>query len=232
MEKKSNRWKIFSSGIIANNPTFVMFLGTCPVLATTSSLSSAFGMGVAVIAVLFMTNLIISLLRKWIPNEVRIPVFIVIIATVVTIVQMFMEAYTYDLAKTLGVYLSIVVVNCIILGRAEAFASKNNPVDSILDALGVGIGFLLAVIIVSVCREVVGTGALAFTNPLNNTVIFNFRIFPEKYAINIFTQNTGAFIMYGLITAAAVAITSAVKTSKDKKQKATKKPQPAQGGSI
>ncbi len=222
VNNKPNKLKIFLNGLVNENPAFVLFLGMCPVLATTSSFSSAFGMGLAVTLVLLLTNLIISLIRKWVPDEIRIPVFIIIIAAVVTLVQMLMNAYTYELAQTLGVYLSIVVVNCIILGRAEAFASKpeNSPLDSIIDALGNGLGFLFAVVIVSIFREIIGTGGLAFADPFSGKILFAWKSgFLEKYKITLFTQNSGAFLMLGFLTAAFVAIQNGVKARKERKAK-------------
>ncbi|NLI94461.1 MAG: electron transport complex subunit RsxE [Erysipelotrichaceae bacterium] len=222
--KSGKKLKVFLNGLIHENPIFVLFLGMCPVLATTSSFSSAFGMGLAVIVVLVLTNLIISLIRRWVPDEIRIPVFIIIIAAVVSIVEMLMYAYTFTLAETLGVYLSIIVVNCIILGRAEAFASKveNSPLDSIVDALGNGLGFFLVVVILSVFREIIGTGGLAFANPFSGATLFDVQLFPQKYAISLFTQNAGAFIMLGFLVAAFVAIQSAIKANKEKKAKQAK----------
>ena len=208
--------KIFTSGIFTSNPIFVLFLGMCPVLATTSSFSTAFGMGLAVTAVLMLTNILISAIRKLVPNEVRIPVYIVVIATVVTIIEMIMKAFTPDLAATLGIYLSIIVVNCIILGRAEAFASKNSVLDSFLDGIGTGLGFLAGLLIISLLREVIGTGALKFQEPFANTVLFNIRLFPQDYAISLFTQNAGAFLMLGLVAASINALKGPIQRFKDK----------------
>ena len=153
---------IVLEGIVKNNTTFVALLGLCSILAVSSRLSDAFGMGMAVILVLVLTNLIISLIRKITPNDIRIPVFIVIIASVVTIIQMLMQAFTPDLALSLGVYLPLIVVNCIIMARAEVFASKNNPLDSLLDAVGSGIGYFLSIIALAALRELLGTGGIAF----------------------------------------------------------------------
>lgn len=218
-ENSNNKLKIFLNGLVYENPTFVLFLGMCPILATTSTFSAAFGMGLAVTIVLLLTNLIISLIRKWVPNEIRIPVFIIVIAAVVSVVEMLMYAYTFTLAETLGVYLSIIVVNCIILGRAEAFASKveNSPLDSIIDGLGNGLGFFFAVVLISLFREIIGTGGLAFSNPFTNQVLFDLQIFPKEYAISLFTQNAGAFLMLGFLVAAFVAIQDGVKSHKAKK---------------
>ena len=155
----------------------------------------------AVICVLLMSNFIISLLRKIIPNEIRIPVFIVIIATLVKCVQMLMNAYTPALYESLGVFIPLIVVNCIILGRAESFASKNGVVDSILDALGMGLGYTFAVLIISFFRELIGTGGLSLYNPFDaSQIIFQFSFFSD-YAISLFTQPAGAFMTLGTILA-------------------------------
>ena len=158
---KNSKASIFLNGIIKENPVLVLLLGTCPTLATTGSVVSAFAMGVAATAVLFCSNMVISALRKAIPDKVRIPCYIVVIAGFVTIVQMLMEAYLPDLYNMLGIYLALIVVNCIILGRAEMFARKNNVFDSALDGLGMGIGFTLALVLMASFREVLGAGSWA-----------------------------------------------------------------------
>ena len=195
------KFDIFKKGLIAENPIFVLLLGLCSSLAITTSLTNAIGMGMAVICVLLMSNFIISLLRKIIPNEIRIPVFIVIIATLVKCVQMIMNAYTPELYESLGVFIPLIVVNCIILGRAESFASKNGVLDSILDALGMGLGYTLAVVIISFFRELIGTGGLSLYNPFDaSQVIFQVSFFSD-YAISLFTQPAGAFLTLGTILA-------------------------------
>ena len=156
-----NKASIFLNGIIKENPVLVLLLGTCPTLATTGSVVSAFAMGVAATAVLFCSNIVISALRKAIPDKVRIPCYIVVIAGFVTVVQMLMEAYLPDLYNMLGIYLALIVVNCIILGRAEMFARKNNVFDSALDGLGMGLGFTFALILMASFREVLGAGSWA-----------------------------------------------------------------------
>lgn len=195
------KFDVFKKGLFAENPIFVLLLGLCSSLAITTSLTNAIGMGMAVICVLLMSNFIISLLRKIIPNEIRIPVFIVIIATLVKCVQMIMNAYTPALYESLGVFIPLIVVNCIILGRAESFASKNGVVDSILDALGMGIGYTFAVVIISFFRELIGTGGLSLYNPFDaSQIIFQFNFFGD-YAVSLFTQPAGAFITLGTILA-------------------------------
>lgn len=150
--------KEFTKGIVKDNPIFVLLLGMCPTLAVTTSVNNAIGMGLAVIAVLTASNIVVSLLRNIIPDSVRIPSYIVIIATFVTMIEMLMHAYFVDLYASLGIFLPLIVVNCIILGRAEAFANKNTMLDSIYDALGMGIGFTIALTILATFREVLGAG--------------------------------------------------------------------------
>jgi electron transport complex protein RnfE len=152
---------IFLKGLIAENPVLVLVLGTCPTLAVSTGIISALSMGIAATLVLVCSNIVISLLRKAIPDTVRIPCYIVVIAGFVTVVQLLMEAYLPDLYEMLGVYLALIVVNCIILGRAEMFARKNGVVDSIFDGIGMGIGFLVALLLMATVREVLGNGSFA-----------------------------------------------------------------------
>lgn len=210
--------KIFIDGIFANNAAFVLFLGLCPTLATTKSFMSAFGMGIAVIATIILTNVAISAIRRWVPNEIRIPVLIVIIASIVTIIEMLMQAFMYDLSQTLGVYLSLIVVNCVILGRAEAFAMKNNVFDSFLDALGTGIGFLAGLLALALAREFLGTGGLAFSSLLTGKELWSFQLIPDNYVISLFVDAPGAFIMFGLL--AALINFVGFKVAENKKKKA------------
>ncbi|MDO4758543.1 MAG: electron transport complex subunit E [Rikenellaceae bacterium] len=160
-----NKMQIILSGILKNNPVFVLVLGMCPTLGTTTSASNGMGMGLATMAVLIMSNLVISLIKNVIPDKVRIPSFIVVIASFVTIIQMVMEAFVPALYASLGLFIPLIVVNCIILGRAEAFASKNSPLDSILDGIGIGLGFTVALTAVGAAREILGSGAI-FGMPL------------------------------------------------------------------
>jgi len=209
--------KIFIDGIFANNAAFILFLGMCPTLATTKSFMSAFGMGIAVIATIILTNVAISAIRRWVPNEIRIPVLIVIIASIVTIIEMLMQAFMYDLSQTLGVYLSLIVVNCVILGRAEAFAMKNNVFDSFLDALGTGIGFLAGLLALALAREFLGTGGLAFSSLLTGKALWSFQLIPDNYVIPLFVDAPGAFIMFGLLAALINFIVMKVAENKKKK---------------
>ncbi|WP_041138397.1 electron transport complex subunit RsxE [Beduini massiliensis] len=193
------KFDIFKKGITVENPIFVLLLGLCSALAITTTLTNAIGMGLAVTCVLILANVIISLLRKVIPSEIRIPVYIVIIATLVKCVQLLMNAYMISLYNSLGVFIPLIVVNCIILGRAESFASKNTVLDSLIDALGMGVGYTLAILAVSFFRELIGTGGLALVNPFDSTqVIFQFSLFKE-YAIGLITQPAGAFLTLGTL---------------------------------
>lgn len=189
-------WQEFAKGIIITNPVFVLVLGLCPTLAVSNSLNNALGMSAGVIFVLLGSNIIISLLRKVTPNLVRIPVFIVVIATFVTILSLVFEAYLPPLYESLGIYLPLIVVNCIILGRAEVFASKNSVVLSIADGLGVGIGFMLSLIIVSFLRELLGTGTLE----VFGKQLFSIPILAES-PMSVFILPPGAFIVLGLLLA-------------------------------
>lgn len=178
-------------GIIAENPVLILILGTCPTLATTTSVISALSMGIAATIVLVCSNIVISALRNIIPDTVRIPCYIVIIAAFVTAVQMLLQAFLPSIYDMLGVYLALIVVNCIILGRAEMYARKNNVIDSALDGLGMGIGFLLALILMAIIREVFGNGTFAgFEIP-----------FLVNYKIPVLAQAPGGFLVYGILIA-------------------------------
>jgi electron transport complex protein RnfE len=185
-----NQWKNFNKGFLRESPTFVLVLGTCPTLAVTSSAANAIGMGLATTFVLAGSNLVISLVKNEIPDKVRIPAYVVIIAAFVTVVELVMKAYTPGLSKSLGIFIPLIVVNCIVLGRAEAFASKNNVVSSIIDGLGMGLGFTFALFVLGCIREFLGNGS-----------ILNMRIYPENYAILLFILAPGAFIIYGYVMA-------------------------------
>ncbi|MEA2036946.1 MAG: electron transport complex subunit E [Nanoarchaeota archaeon] len=177
MEQKNSFWEL-AKGLFKENPVFCLVLGLCPALAVSTSLDNAIGMGAASTFVLVCANTIISLARNKIPDKIRIPVFIVVIASFVTIASLFMQAYIPELNKSLGIYVPLIVVNCIILGRAEAFASKNNTLKSVLDGLGMGIGFTLSLFVISFFRELLGTGSLKLfginliTIPINPALIF------------------------------------------------------------
>ena len=195
--KANSNWATLVKGILKENPVFVLILGTCPTLATTKDVSSALGMGIAVLIVLLCSNVLISLLRKIIPDTVRIPSYIVIIAGFVTIVQLLVKAFFPDLDKSLGVFLPLITVNCIILGRAEMFASKNNVLKSALDGIGMGLGFILAMLAMSTVREVFGNASFA-----GNTIAFL-----EPYKISFLTEAPGGMLVYGLLIALVYVIT-------------------------
>ena len=183
-----NKLQIILSGIVKNNPTFVLVLGMCPTLGTTTSAANGMGMGLATTAVLIMSNLVISLIKNIIPDKVRIPAFIVVIASFVTIIQMLMQAFVPALYAALGVFIPLIVANCIILGRAEAFATKNSPVDWIMDGIGTGIGFTLSLTVIGAVREVLGSGAL-FGMPLGIS----------DYTPLVFVLAPGGFLTLGYL---------------------------------
>ncbi|HPS27728.1 MAG TPA: electron transport complex subunit E [Bacteroidales bacterium] len=184
--------KHFTNGIFRENPTFVLVLGTCPTLAVTTAAFNGIGMGAATTFVLVFSNLLIAMLKNFIPDKVRIAAFIVIIATFVTIVDLVMKAYTPDLYKTLGIFIPLIVVNCIILGRAEAFAQKSRILPAILDGLGMGIGFTLAITLMGSIRELLGNGS-----------IFDIKLVSENAkTILMFILPPGAFLTYGYLIAA------------------------------
>ena len=199
-EKGSVR-KNFLKGILTENPLFVSILGTCPALATTKTLEAALGMGLLFTIVLICSNMLVSLLRKIIPEEIRTPAYIVIIATFVTMVKMFTNAFLPELYSTLGVFISLIVVNCIVLGRAEAYASKNGVFDSLIDALGMGIGYTLAIMLMALFRELLGTGAFSFGAIFTFIPYFKLQIIPVGYEISVFQNPAGAFIVFALILA-------------------------------
>ena len=182
--------KVLINGIVNENPTFVLMLGMCPTLGTTSSAINGMSMGLATAFVLICSNTVIAAVKIVIPNRVRIPSFIVIIASFVTLLQMVMQAYVPDLYKTLGLFIPLIVVNCIVLGRAEAFASKNGPVSSFFDGLGIGLGFTFALTLLGAVRELLGTGKM-----------FNLSLVPEDYGMLLFVLAPGAFIALGFLVA-------------------------------
>jgi electron transport complex protein RnfE len=184
-----NQVKNFTKGFIKENPVFILLLGLCPTLGVTTSAINGLGMGLATTFVLVMSNLVVSLIKDLIPDKVRIPSFIVIIATFVTIVELSMQAYTPALFDSLGLFIPLIVVNCIVLGRAEAFASKNNAISSIIDGLGMGLGFAFALTLLGGIRELLGSGAL-----------FGFKLIPGDLML-VFVLAPGAFIVLGYLIA-------------------------------
>ena len=188
-EKKQKR--SFVSEMLYNNPVFGLYLGNCSSLAITTTLNNAIGMGIAVIVVLVLSNIVVSLLAPITPDEIHIPVYIVIIASLVTIVGMLMQAFTPQLFSALGAFIDLIVVNCIILGRAEAYASKNNVLDSAKDGLMMGLSYTFSLIAMSFIRQLLGTGVLSMSNPMTNAEIFSLRLIPEGYEIGIYPTNGG-----------------------------------------
>ena len=185
-----NYFKIISNGIIKENPTFVLLLGMCPTLATTTSSINGMSMGLATMFVLVCSNIVVTLIKSLTPDKVRIPVFVVVIASFVTILQMCLKAYLPEINKSLGLFIPLIVVNCIILGRAEAFACKNGPVASLCDGIGIGLGFTLGLTLLGTVREFFGAGS-----------IFGFTLLPETYNVLLFILPPGAFISLGYLIA-------------------------------
>ncbi len=197
-DNKRSLSQVFVNGIVNENPTFRLVLGTCPTLAVTTSAINGFGMGVSVIFVLLCSNIVVSLLRKVIPNQVRIPAFIVVIATFVTMLKLILQAYIPSLYDSLGLFLPLIVVNCIILARAEAFASKNPVLDSAVDGLGMGIGFTLALTLIGCVRELIGNGSL-----------FGINILGANYEpMLILVLASGGFLTYGILLGIINAISN------------------------
>lgn len=186
-----SKLSIFTKGFLKENPTFVLLLGMCPTLGVTTSAINGLGMGLATTFVLIMSNMVVSLVKNAIPDKVRIPAYIVIIASFVTVVELTMQAFTPELFETLGIFIPLIVVNCIILGRAEAFASKNNVFDSLLDGLGIGLGFAMSLTILGAIREILGSGA-----------IFGLNVYKGDGAL-VFVLAPGAFIVLGYLIAIA-----------------------------
>ena len=189
MSQHSNL-KVFLNGILKENPIFVLVLGMCPTLATTSSAINGMSMGLATAFVLLSSNVVISLLKSFIPDKVRIPAYVVVIATFVTVVEMVMQAFVPALFESLGIFIPLIVVNCIVLGRAEAFASKNNVFKSALDGLGMGLGFTFALTLLGVVRELLGTGN-----------VFGYSLYSDQYGMLLFVLAPGAFIALGYLIA-------------------------------
>ena len=185
-----NYLNIIKNGITKENPTFVLMLGMCPTLATTTSAINGMSMGLATMFVLICSNVVISLIKNLTPDMVRIPVFIVVIASFVTILQMVMKAYLPDIYASLGLFIPLIVVNCVILGRAEGFASKNGPVASLMDGIGIGLGFTIGLTLLGICREFLGNGS-----------IFGLTLLPETYNMLMFVLPPGAFITLGFLVA-------------------------------
>lgn len=187
---KNSDIRVLLNGILKENPIFVLVLGMCPTLATTSSAANGLGMGLATTFVLFGSNVVVALLKHWIPDKVRIPAYVVVIATFVTVVEMVMQAYLPALFDSLGIFIPLIVVNCIVLGRAEAFASKNGLKKSAFDGIGMGLGFTFALVLLGSIRELLGTGK-----------VFGITIYAEQYGMLLFVLAPGAFIALGYLIA-------------------------------
>ena len=183
-----NNFKVLVNGIIKENPTFVLLLGMCPTLGTTSSAINGMSMGLATMCVLIVSNFIISLIKKLIPDAVRIPAYIVVIASLVTVLQMVIKAYAPEIDKSLGLFIPLIVVNCIILGRAESFAAKNGPIASIFDGIGIGLGFTLGLTALGAARELLGTGAIS-----------GICLWGEQYGMLMFVLAPGALLALGYL---------------------------------
>lgn len=214
-EKKTKN--SFGSELILNNPVFGLYLGICSTLAISTNISNAIGMGIAVICVLTVSNIVISLIAPITPDEIHIPVYIVVIATLVTIVSMLMHAYTPTLFSALGAFLDLIVVNCIILGRAEAYACNHNVAESAMDGLKMGLSYTLSLLAMSFIRQLLGTGCMSFTNPLTSAEVFNVRLIPAGFEIPVFTTQTGAFITFAVLAALVTAYKNSV-SEKEKKE--------------
>ncbi len=185
-----NKASIILNGLIKENPTFVLMLGLCPTLGTTSSALTGMSMGIATMCVLACSNMAVAAIKGFVPQKVRIPVFIVVIASFVTALQMLMQAYLPSLYNSLGIFIPLIVVNCILLGRAEAYASKHGVVEALCDGLGIGLGFTLALTLLGALRELLGTGS-----------VFSLSVFPERFGSIIFVLAPGAFLALGLMIA-------------------------------
>lgn len=208
--------KNFKNGFIKENPVFCLYLGMCSTLALSTNLNNALGMGLCVTIVLIFSNLIISLIRNITPDEIRIPVYIVVIATLVSVVELLVHAYIPALYDALGAFLSLIVVNCIILGRAEAFAKKNPPLASIIDGLGMGLGYTFAIVILSVIREFLSTAWVSFYNPFDMSQLIIRIGMPqlENYTISLFSSSVGAFLTFAVVAALFALINQKAKEGK------------------
>ena len=231
MSKNPSKLKILTNGILNENPVLRLVLGTCPTLAVTTMASNGIGMGLAATFVLLCSNIVISALRKIIPDQVRIPCYITVIAGFVSVVQMLVKAFVPALDSALGVYLPLIVVNCIILGRAEMFASKNGVIDSALDGIGMGIGFTITLTIMGTIREILGSGT--WMSGLDGLITslpegFAIQVLPESIdPFTIMTSVPGGFFVFGVMMAAATWL-----TTRPKKEKASAPAETAEGGNA
>ena len=193
----------FISKMITDNPVFGLYLGICSTLAISTSLDNAIGMGISVIFVLVLSNVVISLIAPITPDDIHIPVYIVVIASLVTVLEMFLHAFTPDLYSALGAFISLIVVNCIILGRAEAYACSHNIIDSAKDGLMMGLSYTFSLIAISLVRQILGTGVITLSNPFaGNAVVFSAQVLPKSFLIPFMTAETGSFFTFGVLAAA------------------------------
>ncbi|MGI5117238.1 electron transport complex subunit RsxE [Treponema sp. SP13] len=205
MQKKQNRLSIFTNGLVKENPLLVISIGLCSSLAVTTNVFNGIGMGFSMMFVLVMSELIIAIFRNIIPEDIRLPIFIIVIAAFTTIVQLLLEAYIPSLSASLGVFLPLIVVNCIIMGRVESFASKEGPLNAVVDAFGMGFGYTWVLCAISIVRELLGSGSL-----------FGKAIIPEAYTVKFLSDAPGGFFVFGLLSAVTLAAERAAKIRKAK----------------
>lgn len=205
MTKKTKKLAVFINGLVKENPLLVISIGLCSSLAVTTNVFNGIGMGFSMMFVLVMSELIISLFRKAIPEDIRLPIFIIVIAAFTTIVQLLLNAYIPTLSDALGVFLPLIVVNCIIMGRVESFASKQSPLNAVLDAFGMGFGYTWVLVIISVVREFLGSGTF-----------FGMKILDEQNTIKFFSNAPGGFFVFGILSAITLALDAASKAKKSK----------------
>ena len=205
MQKKQNRLSIFTNGLVKENPLLVISIGLCSSLAVTTNVFNGIGMGFSMMFVLVMSELIIAIFRNIIPEDIRLPIFIIVIAAFTTIVQLLLEAYIPSLSASLGVFLPLIVVNCIIMGRVESFASKEGPLNAVIDAFGMGFGYTWVLCAISIVRELLGSGSL-----------FGKAVIPEAYTVKFLSDAPGGFFVFGLLSAVTLAAERAAKIGKAK----------------
>ena len=205
MQKKQNRLSIFTNGLVKENPLLVISIGLCSSLAVTTNVFNGIGMGFSMMFVLVMSELIIAIFRNIIPEDIRLPIFIIVIAAFTTIVQLLLEAYIPTLSASLGVFLPLIVVNCIIMGRVESFASKEGPLNAVVDAFGMGFGYTWVLCAISIVRELLGSGSL-----------FGKAVIPEAYTVKFLSDAPGGFFVFGLLSAVTLAAERAAKIGKAK----------------
>lgn len=205
MQKKQNRLSIFTNGLVKENPLLVISIGLCSSLAVTTNVFNGIGMGFSMMFVLVMSELIIAIFRNIIPEDIRLPIFIIVIAAFTTIVQLLLEAYIPSLSASLGVFLPLIVVNCIIMGRVESFASKEGPLNAVVDAFGMGFGYTWVLCAISIVRELLGSGSL-----------FGKAVIPEAYTVKFLSDAPGGFFVFGLLSAVTLAAERAAKIRKAK----------------